>query len=252
MTTRGMEAGRARMGDDPNPIYYKLQLDLQNKIESGEWKPGDIVPPERKIAEDYGVSLGTVRKAVLNLVAEGLLHRIQGRGTTVTGTVMIRDNLLYYRFLTDFPSKEAVLKIELLSLSTTPAVPRINRLLKARPKDDLYLLRRRFSSQGRPVLYSVSYLPKSLLDGLEDLPRHNFEKVPFYLAVEDKFGIPTVANHELIGSVAAEPEVAGVLSVEPGKPLLMIEMLALTHKKRPYEYRISYCLTDRYRVFREY
>lgn len=243
---------RARRGDDPNPIYYKLQVHLQDKIESGEWKPGDLVPPERKIAADYGVSVGTVRKAVLNLVAEGLLRRSQGRGTMVTGTATIRDNLFYYRFLADFPNKDAVLKIEVLDISVLPPVARINRLLETHPGDDLYLLRRRFSCQGKPIIYSVSYLPRSLLEGLDRLPRRNFENLPFYLAVEDKFGIPTVSNQELLGSAAASREVAEVLSVATGQPLLTIDMLAMTHKKRPYEYRVSYCRTDRFRVLREY
>jgi len=66
---------------DPNPIYYKLQLELKDKIESRNWIPGDIIPPESKIAKEHNVSLGTIRKAILNLVSDGYLYRIQGKGT---------------------------------------------------------------------------------------------------------------------------------------------------------------------------
>ncbi len=245
-------AAGSRKGADPGPIYYKLQLELQRKIETGAWGPGHVIPPEREIAEDYDFSLGTVRKAILNLVNEGLLYRVQGKGTMVAGTTMMRETLLYYRFQRDFQLKEAALKIEMLSLETIPGDERINRLLKVRPDEELYLLRRRFSSLGRPVIYSTSYLPKQLLAGLDGVSRSVFEKIPLYLTIEDRFGIPTVSNKELIGSEGASPEVAGILDVPPGTATLVIEMLSMGHKKRPYEYRVAYCLTDRGRLVREY
>ena len=251
--TEKMEAARkGRKGGDPNPLYYKVQLELKRMTESGKWAPGDVIPPEKKIAEEQGVSLGTVRKAILNLVAEGYLYRVQGKGTMVAGTTMIRENLRYYRFFKDFGYKEAILKIKLLDISTIPAQERINRLLKMNAKGRLYLLRRRFTSQGTPLLYSISYLPRALLAGLDEFSRYRLEKVPVYISVEDKFGIPTVANQEMITAAAADQETAQVLEVEPGSPLLKIEMLSLTHKRKPYEYRITYVVTDRLKVLREY
>ncbi len=57
-------------GDGKEPLYYRLQQEIRKHIEMGKWAPGQAIPPERQLAQDYGVSLGTIRKAILNLGAE--------------------------------------------------------------------------------------------------------------------------------------------------------------------------------------
>ncbi|HBD09410.1 MAG TPA: hypothetical protein DCZ69_14235, partial [Syntrophobacteraceae bacterium] len=88
-----------RQKTDGRPMHYRLQQEIRRGIESGQWAPGSVIPPERKMAQEFGVSLGTVRTAILNLVAEGLLYRIQGKGTMVAGSKMIRESIRYYRFV---------------------------------------------------------------------------------------------------------------------------------------------------------
>ncbi|MGD9124002.1 MAG: GntR family transcriptional regulator [Desulfarculaceae bacterium] len=76
----------AKLNETPVPRYFQLQMDLLRGIEGGKWAPGEAIPPERKIAEQFGVSLGTVNRAIMNLVSEGYLYRLQGKGTFVSGT----------------------------------------------------------------------------------------------------------------------------------------------------------------------
>ncbi len=64
---------------DPTPMYFKLQMILKNEIEGRKWRPGHAIPTERALAQIYQVSLGTVKQALLNLVNEGYLNRIQGK-----------------------------------------------------------------------------------------------------------------------------------------------------------------------------
>jgi GntR family transcriptional regulator len=238
---------------DPNPIYYKLQLELKDKIESRNWIPGDIIPPESKIAKEHNVSLGTIRKAILNLVSDGYLYRIQGKGTIVAGTSNIRGPARYYRLKKSFFEKKALTrKIELLNISKLRGEPKINRLLKIQPHKDLYLLKRRFFFQNSSCVYSISYLVYDMFDSLEKFSRFQFEKIALYALLEEEYGIPTISNRELISAVAADREVAKVLAISPGAPVVKIDMLSQTYKKRPYEYRISYCLTDNRSVLREY
>lgn len=68
---------------DTRPLYMKLLDDLQNKIDAGDWKIGDRLPSESQLAEIYGVSLITVRKAIGLLSEKGILNRVQGKGTFV-------------------------------------------------------------------------------------------------------------------------------------------------------------------------
>ena len=233
-------------------MHYRLQQEIRRRIENGEWVPGSVIPPERKIAQESAVSLGTVRTAILNLVSEGLLYRIQGKGTLVSGTRMIRENIRYYRFTEDFGKREAVPQLRLLDLTKVEGRPEVNRRLKSDKAEELYRLRRLVLISRRPAVFSVSYLPCRLFAGLEEFPRSRFEKVPLYLALEDHFGLPTLSNSELITIVFAGSEEAAILRIAEGTPILTMEMLAFTYRNRPYEYRISYCLSERRKLFRKY
>ena len=245
-------ANKGRKAGGPSPIYYGIQREIQKRIESGQWAPGSRIPAERKLAAEFEVSLGTTRKAILNLVAEGYMYRVQGRGTIVAGTTIMRENLRYYRFQKEFGGWEAVLKIEHLETSMIAGRERINDLLKMKKNESLLLMRRRYFSQKKPILYSVSFLPHKLFNGLEKISKKRIEKVPFYIMIEDMFGLPTLSNQELLGADPADAEVAEVLQIPLSSPVLTIEMLAYTHRKKPYEYRITYCLTGRGKIHRKY
>lgn len=237
---------------DAIPMHYRLQQEIRRRIETGLWVPGEVIPPERKIAQENGMSLGTVRTALLNLVSEGLLYRIQGKGTIVAGTRMIRENVRYYRFAEDFGKREAVPQLKLLDLSRIDGRREINARLRIDKAEELYCLRRRVLVSRKPAVFSVSYLPCRLFAGLEEFRRSRFEKVPLYLALEDHFGLPTLSNSELISVLPADAEAAALLNLAEGTPVLAVEMLAFTYRNRPYEYRISYCCTEGRKLLRKY
>ena len=69
--------------DDRLPAYVRLRDTLATRIANGEWTPDQPIPSEARLAKEYGLSVGTVRKGVDGLVDEGLLERRQGSGTFV-------------------------------------------------------------------------------------------------------------------------------------------------------------------------
>lgn len=236
---------------DPTPVYFKLQLKLKEEIESGVWQPGSKIPPERHLAEIYQVSVGTVRKAVLNLVNEGFLRRDQGRGTFVTGTTLRRESLRYYRFLKDLGGKEANVTIKFLGIAEVACQEPLNRHLKIRRGQKLYEVERLFCIGPKPVIHTLSYLPQRMFPNLEDFPKSRFENITLYLALEESYGLPTIFNQELFGAYGADARVAQALGVPLGHPTLRIRMVAYTYKEKPYEYRIAHCLTQGQDIFRE-
>ena len=66
------------------PLYEEVRAHLTEGIAAGRWKAGEAIPPESELARHFGVAIGTIRKAVDNLVAQGALVRRQGKGTFVT------------------------------------------------------------------------------------------------------------------------------------------------------------------------
>jgi GntR family transcriptional regulator len=236
----------------PLPIYYQLQTIIQNDIEGGRLKPGDAITPERKLAERYKVSVGTVRQAIAPLVNEGLLIRMQGKGTFVAGTTMDPDYVRSYRFLSDFSEAEAPIKFTFKSLKKVAGSTRINACLKIAAGQDLFELKRLMLIDNEATAYSISYLPQRMFKRLDETPSSRFEKIALYRIIEQAYSVPTISRRELFSVAAADKEVAALLQVEPGSPVLVIEMMAYTHKERAYEFRKSFCTTRSRRLLREY
>ncbi len=241
-----------RGAGNPSPVYFRLQKQLQNDIESGRWAPGERVLPEKKLAEEHQLSVGTVTKAILNLVNEGYLYRIQGSGTFVSGNNLRFGSIRYYCFLKGFDDREENLKVKFLELKAVHGVETINRSLQIPPSQGLFQLKRVLLSGEKPAVYSISFLPQKMFKGLDRFPPSRFEKVSLYMAIEESYGLPTLLNRELLSAVQAEKESAAALEIAPGDPVLLIEMLASTYKERPYEYRRSYCLTEAKKVYRKW
>jgi GntR family transcriptional regulator len=242
---------RTQSDGDPTPVYYKLQMMLQEEIENGRWSPGQIIPPERTIAEKHRLSVGTVKKAILNLVTEGYLYRIQGKGTFVAEMTLQPESLRYYRYLEDFNDEEVELQIKLLAIRVVRGIDHINGWLHLRINQSLFEIKRLFYNGAEPVVYSISYIPQKMFEDLATLPKPKFENIPLYIAIEEIYGLPTINNQELISAVPADSVTAKELKIQTGSPVLLIEMLSFTYKQTPYEYRKSYCLTDSRSLFRE-
>ncbi|MDH3236702.1 MAG: GntR family transcriptional regulator, partial [Alphaproteobacteria bacterium] len=79
-----------------SPLYREVKIRVTQDLAAGAWRPGEAIPSEARLAEQFGVSIGTVRKAIDELVAEKILLRQQGRGTFVA--THTRDRTLFYFF----------------------------------------------------------------------------------------------------------------------------------------------------------
>jgi len=238
-------------GRAPIPVYYQLQRTIQEDIERGLWKPGENIPPERTLAEEHNVSVGTVKKALLNLVHEGYLYRVQGKGTYVAGTTLNRESLRYYRLFKHFGESEADVNVTLLGLKTVAGIKSVNRHLGIAANRKLYEIKRLFFTGKKPAVYHISYLPVKMFNDLHKLPRSLFEKITLYKALEKHYGLPTVYNCELFKAIGADVNISETLEVARGTPVLFIEMLSFTYKDRPYEYRQSYVASAQGKLFRE-
>ena len=251
MINKSSVISRIQSDGDPTPAYFKLQIMIQAEIENGRWSPGQAIPPERALAESHQLSVGTVKKAILNLVNEGYLYRIQGKGTFVAGMTLQPESLRYYRFLEAFSDEEVELQIELIGLKVAKGIEPINSYLNLRMNQNLFEVTRLFYFEAQPMVYCVSYLPHKMFEDLANLPRQKFENIPLYIALEEIYGLPTISNSELVSAIPANGTTAKKLGIKKGSPVLLIEMLSYTYKQKPYEYRKSYCLTDKRAIYRE-
>src|SRR5215472_7045288 len=107
--------------NSPVPRYHQLKEILREKIRAGEWKPGDIIPSERELSENYGISRMTARQAITDLVNEGVFYREQGKGTFVTKRKITQQLMRLTGFTEDISARGQRPGTKVLSAHMLPA-----------------------------------------------------------------------------------------------------------------------------------
>lgn len=214
----------------PVPIYYQIMTDIKQRIRNGEWKENDKLPSEQELADTYGISRITLRQAISELEADGLLVKRRGHGTFIArGKTPLLTRLSYSmshnstHFDTtvidqnrmDHPSQKV---IERLQLAERTAVVCITRL---------------FSMLGEPIAICKSFIPQHLVPELEKKAlidnslTHTLEK--YY-----KLHPVHVTDH--LQAVRATQAESKLLRISLDTPLMMVEGLSYYEHDKPLEY----------------
>lgn len=148
--------------NSPIPIYYQLGEQIKALIEKGELKPGDALPPEREFAEKYQISRMTVRQAFTQLVNEGYLYRMQGKGTFVAERKIEQLLQGVTSFSEDMKARGLEPSSELIRFEMQPAAASIAEQLSIDESDPVYEIERIRLADGVPMALETSYLPVKL------------------------------------------------------------------------------------------
>ena len=224
------------------PLYVQIRTLIERALESGEWAPGAAIPAEPALAARFGVSQGTVRKAIGALAAENLVVRRQGKGTFVaTHTEEKASNFRFLRIRRndgrpEYPGSR------LVDLRRAKASAEIARQLAIRTGDGVFVLRRILDYAGSPAVLDEITLPAALFPGLT---RARYAQYPgsMYGFFESVFGVRMLRADERLHAVAADPASAALLQVAPGTPLLAVDRISYTYGDRPVEVRRGLCTT---------
>jgi len=227
-----------------SPLYQQIKGLITQSLESGEWKPGEIIPSEVELAARYKVSQGTVRKAIDELAADNLLVRRQGKGTFVATHNEERAQFRFLRLLADDGAEHPHIS-KLLECRRLRATAEIARQLDLKPADPVVLIRRLLQFDGESTVLDEIWLPGVVFRGLtaERLAEY---KGPLYAMFEAEFGTRMIRATEKIRAVAAEPAVADLLRVPTGFPLLSVDRVSYTYGDRPVEVRRGWYVTTGY------
>lgn len=228
-----------------SPLYRQIKDFLIRSLEAGEWGPGDAIPSEGELATRFNVSQGTVRKAIDEMAAENLLVRRQGKGTFVATH---SDPRSFYRFLRLVPddghATHAVSDPRLCSIM--PATPEVAAALRVPDGERVICVERLLFFNGEPVVLDQIYLVAELFEGLT-LERLRGGERSLYSLFESDFGVRMIHAEEHLRAVAADVYSAGLLGVQAGDPLLLVERTAYTYGNKPVEWRRGlYCTRSHY------
>lgn len=229
------------------PLYEQVGYLIRQRLIDGFWKPGEVLPSEIALGRELGVSQGTVRHALDDMVAEHLLVRRQGLGTFVSEHTD-RRNLFLFFYLMDAAGSRVLPSNEIISRRVAKATPAEAKLLELGANSRVFRLRRVRSLKAVPTIIETVTAPTRLFPGLSretHLPDH------LYRHYQTKYAITVFKARERVSAVAATAEEAGHLGIETGAPLLEIERVAITLDERPVELRVSRCETSAYRFHTE-
>jgi GntR family transcriptional regulator len=227
-----------------SPLYQQIKALITQGLESGEWKPGEIIPSEVELAARYKVSQGTVRKAIDELAADNLLVRRQGKGTFVATHSEDRVQFRFLRLLPDDGDAHPHIS-KLLECKRLRAPAEIARQLDLKPADPVVLIKRLLQFDGAATVLDEIWLPGAVFRGLT-AERLGDYKGPLYAMFETEFGTRMIRATEKIRAVAADESVAQWLDVAQGFPLLSVERVSYTYGDRPVEVRRGWYVTTGY------
>jgi GntR family transcriptional regulator len=219
------------------PLYKTIKGQMMRLLTEGEWKPGLAIPAERYLAERFGASIGTIRKAIDELVAENILIRQQGRGTFVASHT--RDRLLFYFFhVVPENGEKAYPEVEFLSFARGRADKAAAERLGIAVGDAVFRIRNRLKLNGAPIMVDDITVPAARFAGLTEA---QFRDRPstIYNLYQESFGISVVRTRERLRASVADAALAGLLEIDAGAPLLQIRRVAYTYNDQPVEYRLS-------------
>lgn len=221
------------------PLYAQVKALLVQRIASGAWKPGQMLPSEFELASIYNVSQGTVRKALIALEADSLIVRRQGRGTYVARHT--RERALFHFFrMVDVRNHRQTPSSIVLTHRIAKAKPEQASLLEIEHGTTLHVVVRVRQFDGVPAIFEKIFIPVALMPDLS-LPMGTVMEDEMYVIYEERFGITVARASERLTAVAAAREEAAHLQVTPGTPLLQILRLARDVGGSCVELRVSRC-----------
>ena len=224
------------------PLYLQLRDALAERIAHGEWKPGTAIPNESDLAREFGVSSGTMRKALDLMEGEHLLTRRQGRGTFVndqsSDEMAMRFNNVRGR-----DGQQVAGRVRTLEMTEGKANERERDRLGLQSHDAVYRIRRVRLHGDRPVMTEEITCPAALFPGLIETknPSHRIT------VLAQQYRLLLGKAEERISIGKANSTIAAELVIPADSPVMVLDRVVHDLDGRPVEWRTGYChFTDQY------
>ncbi len=226
------------------PLYAQTADALRARIAQKVWKQGDRLPSESELCREFGVSSITVRRAIGMLVAEGLLIRMQGKGTFASGDhTLILGPPQLTSFTQDIEQRGWRSSARVVSVSFVPASAVVATKLGITESAPAIVIKRVRLADGAPVAIQAAHLPSLFLPGLE---RYDFSRESLYRVLERSYEVKPANAAETYRASTVGEEEAELLEVPVGSPAFRVERVTSDATGRRIEFVESVIRGDRY------
>lgn len=230
--------------------YQEVKQKITDDLVRGRYPMGQALPAEKDLSKEFDVSIGTLRKAVDELVAEGIVVRRQGRGTFVAEHDLKR--LLYYFFhvVKQDADRKVYPKVQLASFTSALASKGEANKLQIKEGTPVWRITNHLSLDGQCVMIDQITLDKRRF---KNLTRADFinRKGSIYQMYQVQYGQTVVRSSERLRAGLAGKQNSEWLSIKPESPVLVIRRVALGIQDEPLEWRVSTLNTNQHEYFSE-
>lgn len=221
----------------PIPLYYQIEQFLREQISSGELKPGDQILTEEKLCLKFGVSRATVRRAIADLVYEGLLERNYSKGTVVKQPKIIQGLFEATSFTSDIMKSGKVITTKILEFRKILADKFLCQTLQIDKEDYLHFIKRVRYVDDIPICVEEIYLPVKLLpDFSKELFSEEGMNQSTYHVLQEHYGILVKHIDDTMSAETAGDKDAILLDISSNSPVLLRQRISYDSFDRPLSY----------------
>ena len=244
MRTRGKTEPKSTARSDAGPQYLVLRDQIALNIELGKLPPGTLLPSERTLQADSGAARGTIREALFQLEAEGLIYRRDRSGWYVSPPAVTYNPTRWDGFMTYVAHQGRTPTTEVLSKELIPATAALADIFRIAPGTQLYDICRRRSVDGRAVLVERIYIDPTMAPGLLDqLLDGSITRI-----LGSAYNLTVARNRVDMRPCALVKQAADALGAKPGTPGLLVVRTSLAADGRVVEYDHEYWRHDAIRI----
>lgn len=231
--------------DSPIPLYYQLVEDIRDRIRAGEYKPGQQLPGERELSEQYGISRMTVRQALQYLIREDVLIAQQGVGTFVAEPKLAYDPFHAPGFTETMMQRGAAATSRVIEQAVVPSPPRIAAQLDLAEGDPVIKIVRLRLSDDVPVLLETVHLPHALFAGLEQA---DMAHGSLYQLMREAYGVRLQGAQHVLEAVLANDYESELFGIQSGLPMILLQGVTYDEHDRPIEVFKAVYRGDRFKI----
>jgi GntR family transcriptional regulator len=230
----------------PVPFYFQLKQLIAEEISGGRWAPGERIPTEFELCARFDVSRSTVRQALAELESEGMLRKEKGRGTFVAevrpGSRFLQSSHGFY----DEAARAGKTVISRVLRREVGVLPDWAAEALGLPAGSQGVaLERLRSVDGEPVMYVASYLIGELASSILSA---DLTAASLYGTLREREGLTVAGGRRVVEAVTAGGELAHLLGVEEGAPLLFVQAVSWDTGRRPFECYRAWHRSDRTKI----
>jgi len=226
-------------------LYAQLKERLIASVERGDFVPGDQLPSQRVLCERYGMSHMTVRRAINELLHEGLIYAIAGKGLYVADSKQDAESEPLRSFSEETTRRGMKASSKVLTAKIVGASTTLARALSVEVGAQLVYLYRLRLADGAPMALQVTYLPHTLCPGLLE---HDLEQGSLFAVLHNVYGLHLAHSTRTVEATLADEQQASRLQLTPPAALLVVEQLTYLDSGQAIEFSRTTYRGDRYRL----